>query len=160
MHPTTSKYLVHLLQHPLYRPKIPPRNHVNQNSHAPCLRRITMCSLWLANHATMSFQIPWNVKKSESWRNGRILIQIEEVQMAGIMGANDDYRVPHQEQRPIFLPLPTRTILSYDVPSRALNPNPNLNHKSSNLSLVSFIDQDRVRQTHLGRVPRLGQWER
>lgn len=108
----------------------------------------------------MSFQIPWNVKKSESWRNGRILIQIEEVQMAGIMGANDDYRVPHQEQRPIFLPLPTRTILSYDVPSRALNPNPNLNHKSSNLSLVSFIDQDRVRQTHLGRVQRLGQWER
>lgn len=158
MHPTTSKYSVHPLQHPLYRPKIPPRNHVNQNSRAPCLRRITMCSLWLANHATMSFQIFWNVKRSENWRKGNIHIQIEEVQMVGIVGTNDDYPVLHQEQRPTSPPLPPRTILSYDAPSHALNPN--LNHKSSNLSLVSFIDHARVPQIRLGRVPRLGQWGR
>lgn len=160
MHPTTSRYSVHLHQHLSYRPKIPSRNHVNRNSLAPCLRRITMCSLWPENHATMPFQIPWDVKKSESWRKGKIHIQIDDIQMMGIMGANDDYPVLHQGRRPISPLLPLRTILSYDVPFHVLNPSRNLNHKFSNLSLVSFIDRARIRQTRLGAVLRLGWRER
>lgn len=158
MHPTTSRYSVPLHQHLSYHPKIPPRNHVNRNSRAPCLRRITRCSLWPENHATMPFQIPWNVKKSEIWRKGKIHIQIDDIQMIGIMDANGDYPVLHQGRRPISRLLPLRTILSYDVPSHVLNPNRNHKHKFSNLSLVSFIDRARIQQTRLGVVLRLG-WQ-